>query len=355
MIRGLLVTLFLALIVGTGVTIFYIQKMANKPIGTPHQEPIIFELKQGQTYKQIIDELDNKNFLAHPMFLKLYGRYKKMGTLIRVGEYRIDPNINSKSFFEIISSGKSIGRKITVPEGYNIYEISRLFEDEGLMAKQDFINYVTNPSTVFNLLNKELPSLEGYLYPETYQITKYSTGQSVIKNMVDRFKSTVETLTKQIEDKKWTLHQIVTLASIIEKETGAHWERGLISSVFHNRLYKHMKLQTDPTILYAKALSSGVYEIKISKADLLNRHPYNTYQIYGLPPGPIANPGLDAIKSAILPETSNYFYFVSKNDGTHTFSADYADHNKAVSKFQRDNKARQGKSWRDLNKKADSP
>jgi len=162
----------------------------------------------------------------------------------------------------------------------------------------------------------------------------------------------------QIQDfpwaKNWGKRQIVTLASIIEKETGAPEERPLISSVFHNRLKRGMLLQTDPTIIYGKAMLTGKIEINITRADLSKATDYNTYVISGLPPGPIANPGKESLLAAVRPASSKYLYFVSHNDGTHQFSEDYQSHVKAVQKFQLDPKARQGKSWRDLNKRANN-
>ena len=145
-------------------------------------------------------------------------------------------------------------------------------------------------------------------------------------------------------------HDIVTLASVIEKETGAPQERGIISSVFHNRLNKGMRLQSDPTIIYGYWVVSGEPLKNIRKKDILNPTPYNTYTIRALPVGPIANPGREAIKAAMFPEQSEHLYFVSKNDGTHIFTSTYKDHQKAVRDFQLNRKAREGKSWRDLGK-----
>jgi len=152
------------------------------------------------------------------------------------------------------------------------------------------------------------------------------------------------------ELKKYNLspHQAVILASIVEKETGAPWERPLISSVFHNRLRKRIPLGTDPTIIYGLILD-GTYDGNIKRAHLVQKHPYNSRRNRGLPPTPIANPGRDSLEAAVHPKSTDYLYFVSKNDGTHFFSKTYAEHNKAVTTFQKNPKARSGKSWRNLN------
>ena len=170
--------------------------------------------------------------------------------------------------------------------------------------------------------------------------------------MVNKFKEVYEQVGVKSSLQGWSRHQIVTLASIVEKETGAPQERPLIAAVFHNRLRIGMMLQTDPTIIYGKAMETGSIEINITRADLTRQTEYNTYTFKGLPPGPIANPGREALLAAVRPATTKYLFFVSHNDGTHEFSEDYKAHQKAVQKYQLDPKAREGKSWRDLNKKA---
>ena len=195
-----------------------------------------------------------------------------------------------------------------------------------------------------------MKTLEGFLYPDTYHFNKTMTSEDMIHQMVHHAnqmwskadQSTAETL-------GMSRFQIITLASIIEKETGAPNERPMISSVFHNRLRKKMKLQSDPTTIYGMW---DRYRGKIHKSDLQEANPYNTYSVYGLPQGPIGNPGRDAITAALNPVNTDFLFFVSHNDGTHEFSRSLDDHNRAVRKFQLDPKAREGKSWRDLQKKA---
>ena len=193
-------------------------------------------------------------------------------------------------------------------------------------------------------------TVEGYLYPNTYSISKKTEAREIIKIMVKEFnKVFTEDYEKRALELRFTKDQIVVLASIIEKETGASSERPLISSVFHNRIKTNMKLQSDPTTIY------GVWETykgNLTKKDLNTYSPYNTYYNYGLPKGAIASPGKDAILAALYPESSNYLYFVSKNDGTHVFSSSYRDHNRAVFEYQKTRENRVGKSWRDY-KEAD--
>ena len=181
-------------------------------------------------------------------------------------------------------------------------------------------------------------SLEGYLYPETYKFSKAVGAKKIVKTLVDTFKERVQKpeLMQQAKAGKLTFHEIVTLASLIEKETGLGTERKLISSVFHNRLVKKMRLQTDPTVIYAMVNFDG----NIRKKDLSIDSPYNTYKHFGLPPGPIASPGLDSIRAAMEPDHSDFLYFVSRKDGSHQFSTNYKDHTRAIQKYQLSHRAR---------------
>jgi len=232
-----------------------------------------------------------------------------------------------------------------------MFEVAEIFEQAGLAPAREVMKTVTDKEFVKRQLGEPRDSLEGYLFPDTYSFTKYTDYHSVLAQMVNHFKAVYKDV--EAENKLgWSRHQIVTLASIIEKETGAPEERPVISAVFHNRMVKGMLLQTDPTIIYGKALQAGRIELNITRADLTRYTPYNTYVIKGLPPGPIANPGREALMASIHPAASDYLYFVSHNDGTHQFSVTYKEHAAAVQKFQLDPKAREGKSWRDLKKRA---
>ena len=192
-------------------------------------------------------------------------------------------------------------------------------------------------------LNIPGETLEGYLYPDTYLFTRNTPALEVLKIMVAQFRIKVKKL--DFSNTTLDLHSIITLASIVEKETGAKHERARIAGVFHNRLKKKMRLQSDPTTIY------GVYETfggNLRKSHLLQVTPYNTYKISGLPKGPISNPGLLSIKAALFPENHKHLFFVSKNDGTHIFTSTYKEHLKAVKFWQQTRRNRLGKSWRDL-------
>ncbi len=289
--------------------------------------------------KEVIGSVD-----VFVMWARLMGHDKKM----KSGEYGIAAGTSLHGLFEILMSGKSLGHRLIVPEGTNLYEVAQRLENIALCKKEDFIKLATNKKLIRDVLGENIDSLEGYLFPDTYFFTKVDGCKVIVKRMVGRF---LQKFKKVGSRPGWTRHQIVTLGAIIEKETGAGFERPQISSVFHNRLKKKMRLQTDPTVIYARLLRTGSYRLSISKADLQADHPYNTYRRGGLPPGPISNPGVEAMRAAINPAQSDYLYFVSKNDGTHVFSKNYKDHSSAVTSFQLDPKARAGKSWRDLYKR----
>ena len=193
----------------------------------------------------------------------------------------------------------------------------------------------------------EIPALklEGYLYPNTYDFNENTPAESVIKTMVREFHKKTQELDFSKSPSSLSKHEVVILASIVEKETGAKRERPIIAGVFHNRLKKKIRLQSDPTTIY------GIFENfngNLRKIHLQQKTPYNTYRINGLPHGPISNPGIDSIKAVLRPTKHNYLYFVSKNDGTHVFSSTYKEHLSAVTKHQKNRRNRMGKSWRNL-------
>jgi UPF0755 protein len=309
---------------------------------------VLFDVAPGASMSQIVSDLQNKGFVRNGNLFLMYARFRKMNSKLKVGEYALNKTMTPDQILSVLASGKSVTRNFTVAEGLNIYDIGDIFEKSGIGTKEEFYSLVHDKVFIKSLLNEDLESLEGYLFPETYKITKFENQKSIVTQMVKRFLTVWAKYDEMAKQKKWTRNQIVTFASIVEKETGAGFERPLVSSVFHNRLEQKIKLQTDPTVLYGMAVIKGHMPNNISKADLLTPTRYNSYTNFGLPPTPISNPGEDAIKATFLPATTKYFFFVSKNDGTHVFSENYAAHNAAVKAYQVNPKAREGKSWRDL-------
>ena len=314
----------------------------------PPKAPVAYLLPKGTSLRQLSLDLKKKEIIDNAFYFRLLARLTGQHKL-RSGEYLIEKHHTPSSLLTLFNSGKSITRPITVTEGMNMYEIAELFALKGYSSKENFLFLCKDQAFIQKLLGKRLPSLEGYLFPDTYVLDRWVHPKTLITQMVKRFLEVYKEVEKRsILPPHWKQNEVVTLASIIEKETGAPWERSLISSVFHNRLNRDMPLQTDPTVIYGVLHEEGIFLKNLKRVHLKQRTPYNTYTFKGLPPGPIANPGKEALLATLRPVKSNYFYFVSRNDGTHVFSKTYREHSKAVRRYQLNPKARRGKSWRNL-------
>lgn len=311
-----------------------------------------FEVPPGSSFTKVASELESEGLIKDAFRLKVLAKLMGFTSQVRVGEYDLSSNMTPLEILRIISSGKSKNRPFTVVEGANMFEIAETLSAAGYGSEEEFLKLFKDRSYIESRLGEKLESLEGYLFPETYYATKYSSAEQIRDILVDRFLA----VWKEIDSSSsaFTRHQIVTLASMVEKETGAPEERPVIASVFHNRLNKGMRLQSDPTILYGLLVETGNMKNNIRRADIKKATPYNTYTVNGLPKGPIANPGKEALEAAISPYFSEFLYFVSRNDGTHVFTKTYKEHAKAVREFQLNRKAREGKSWRDLNKRKEA-
>lgn len=300
----------------------------------PHSEKINLvnvEITPGMTLNKTSALLKERDLIGNSLSFQLLAYLQKKQGQIQTGEYELSASMPPKDILEIVTSGKTILHAITIPEGYRLTEIAVLLEEKDLVNAEDFIRQTQDKELI---QSAAIPanSLEGYLFPETYHFSKNTSARKIIQSMLDMYQEVVKKheLLKQASPVNLSFHEIVTLASLIEKETGVDEERKLISSVFHNRLKKKMLLQTDPTVIYAISNFDG----NIRKKDLSIDSPYNTYKYRGLPPGPIASPGLKSIIAALEPSESDYLYFVSRKDGSHQFSSNLQDHNRAVQKYQ---------------------
>jgi len=301
---------------------------ASRPMSDNTQSQV-FEVRSGMTLKQVSQELFRQNLIRSANAFQVIALIQDKEKLIKVGEYYISPSMLPAEILQRITSSKTVLHSITIPEGYRITEIANLLEEKDLADKNIFLQEAKNVELLEGIPTS---SLEGYLFPDTYHFGKRTTEAAIINKMVETFKERAlkQEFLKRAEDLGFSYHEIITLASLIEKETGKDSERKQISSVFHNRLKKNMLLQTDPTVIYVIDIFDG----NIRKRDLNIDSPYNTYRYKGLPPGPIANPGLKSIIAALYPATTSNLYFVSKQDGSHKFSATLNEHNRAVQKYQ---------------------
>ena len=339
------IILLIFLLMGLKISVYY---YLNQKIHL--QSSIVFEVKKGMGFNQVAMGLGQKNIIRYPILFSRLGQYYGYGSKLKYGEYRLSPGNTYKDILKKFVSGNNYQYEITFVEGDHQYKYAGQLQKKGLTTVKEFLKLSKNPKFIKSLLPKDpsslnRSSLEGYLFPDTYSFSKNDGARKIIKTMVGRFFEKVGKL--NFSKTSVSPHQVVILASIVEKETGAGFERPLISSVFHNRLKKKMKLQTDPTIIYGIMDKTGKEVNNIRKKDILNPTSYNTYVIKGLPPGPISNPGIESIKAVLNPKKTEYLYFVSKNDGTHVFSKTYKEHLRAVEKYQKNSEMRQGKSWRD--------
>lgn len=329
--------------------LFFGYQLFKAPVSQDKTE-IVFEVSPGSNLVHISNALQSKGLIRNSKSFQIYAKMRGLAAKFKVGEYSLNQNMTPDEIMSVIVSGKSITRNITVAEGLNLFDIAQIFEKNNVGTKEEFLKLTRDKLFIKSLLNEDLSSLEGYLFPETYKVTKFEGTKAVITQMVNRFLTVWNELEPQAKAMGWSRNQVVTFASIVEKETGATSERPLVSSVFHNRLQKKMRLQTDPTVLYGMALKQGQMPTNITKHDLLTPTSHNTYTNFGLPPTPIANPGKEAMLATLEPAKTSYLFFVSQNNGTHVFSENIQQHNKAVQAYQLNAAARANKSWRDLKK-----
>lgn len=246
------------------------------------------------------------------------------------GEYEFAPGISLLEVIRRIEQGKGLVNQVTIPEGYAARQIAELLQGKGLVDQKRFMALLQDRQ-LLQQYGVEGPSLEGYLFPDTYRLVKGMREEAIIGLMAQRFAEVFGSVERaRARALKMSMTEVVTIASLIEREAQADEERPLISAVFHNRLRLGMPLQSDPTVLYSLSRFSG----KLTKANLQAPSPYNTYLHRGLPPGPIASPGRASVMAALYPASSGYLYFVSKNDGTHVFSNTLREHGAMVRRYQ---------------------
>jgi len=304
-------------------------------------------IQKGRNPTSVLDELYQKKLISQPKAIQWLGRLTHQWGKMKAGEYQLDARLTPWQVIQTLTSGQSIEHSLTIREGQNLFEVARDLEYRGFFPSAEFIARCRSQDWLKRLkIQDEAPSIEGYLFPDTYRLTRVMELDDIIGLFVKRFEVAWKPEWNQRASALgFSQHQVITLASIIEKETGHGPERPQISAVFHNRLKKRMPLQSDPTTIY------GIWERwdgNLRRTDLQEKTPWNTYAISSLPVGPIGNPGIEGIRAALYPDTSDYLYFVSRNDGTHAFTRTYSEHLSEVRRFQLNSKAREGKSWRDL-------
>jgi UPF0755 protein len=330
--RGLILISALFFLVLCAFVVLYISYSLISPTGVDNKEEI-FIVKRGSGLKTVAAELDKRGLIKSKYLFMLWAVLKGGTRDIKAGEYSLKKSLPPVAIFHILASGMVKTHPVTIPEGLTAGQIGDILAKKNLVNKTEFMSLVWDKALVASY-HIDGPSLEGYLYPDTYVVSKDMRARVLIHLMVSRFWNVYSSLIRDQQGAAGGLSEprkIVTLASIVEKETALGEERPLIASVFLNRLKKRMRLESDPTVIYGLKDFDG----NLKRKDLRTSSPYNTYINYGLPPGPIANPGKESLMAVIKPTKTDYLYFVSKNDGSHHFSTTLKEHSKAVVKYQK--------------------
>ena len=285
-------------------------------------------LHPGYSTRRIASELKSAGIIRSADAFILW-HYLHRGRSLKAGEYLFEKDANTIEVHSRLVRGDVYVHTVVIPEGYNIFEIAQAIQDAGLGSSQDFLNVATTDTGWISDLAPEAKTLEGYLFPETYEFTRTQTMEEMAAAMVKQFRQVAREIGLSTDVEK-----TVTLASIIEKETAAPDERPTVSSVYYNRMEKRIPLQADPSVIYAELLQ-GRYSGALHHADMEFKSAYNTYTHPGLPPGPIGNPGRTSLEAALHPANTDYFYFVSNGNGHHRFAHNLEEHNRNVAAYRR--------------------
>jgi len=319
--------------VGLGVAAYQTIRWAEGPVIPAQERPPskIVVVPDGSTFQFIASLLERERLIKSHSAFVLLGKSQSVDRKVHAGEYELNPAMIPAEILAKLLSGQVVLHSFAIPEGLTLTQIADLISQQGVTDRAEFVR-LAKDRTFIASLGIKAETLEGYLYPNTYKFPRTVKAREVLVAMVGQLRQVVgPDLLARMQELKMTMHEVLTLASVIEKETGSGGERPEISAVFHNRLKKHIPLQSDPTVIYGLPAFDG----NLHKKDLSNPSPYNTYRVRGLPPGPIANPGILAIRATLYPSDSHSLYFVSRNDGTHQFSATLNEHNQAVEKYQK--------------------
>jgi UPF0755 protein len=327
--RALLVLLVVAL-AGGAASRYAFFLLLERP-GPPPPAPIRIDVAAGERFRTTATKLEAARLIPSALALTLWARFKGVDREIQHGAYQFAEPLSPIALVEKMRSGEAMMIHVLLPEGATVQDLAFTLERGSLGPAARFVALAHDPAFAHSLA-VEADGLEGYLFPDTYFFSPLDGAAKVLSAFVGRFHS-VFTAEMAAEAQKagFSVHQIVTLASVIEKETAREEERPLVSAVFRNRLRLGMPLQADPTVIYGIENFNG----NLTRRDLETHTPYNTYTEPGLPPGPIANPGRSALLAAIHPADVPYLYFVAREDGTHEFNTSLADHNRAVNRYQR--------------------
>ncbi len=336
-----LVTLFLLAVLACGGWVAW---QLYAPVTVPPNTFLL--LRSGYSSRRIAIELKKAGVIRNERVFWLWHALHRKRSL-KAGEYQFERQANLPQVYDRIARGDIYFHVVTIPEGYTMFDIAKAMEDAGLGSAADFLHIAETQTQLISDLAPQATSLEGYLFPNTYQFTRTQTLEEMAAAMVHQFRQVaqqiglnstrsgpISTNSEPNSIPNPDLARIVTMASIVEKETAVPEERPLVAGVYYNRLAEKMALDADPSVIYAELLA-GTYQGSLHHADLAVNSPYNTYRFPGLPPGPIGNPGRSSLAAALHPESTNFLYFVSDGNGHHRFAHNLEEHNRNVAAYRR--------------------
>jgi UPF0755 protein len=329
---GLLALLVIAAI-GAGAG--WLDSQISRPYRGHRPEKVFVDIPHGTSRWEIAGILRHDDVIRNRLAFGLLS-FWHIRAPMQAGEYYFDHPVTSREVFWQLAQGRIFVRTVTIPEGWTMFDIAAELDREGVCTREDFLAAAQDASLISDLA-PDVHNLEGFLFPSTYQFTRHTTCQQTVKRMVQNFRAVWESLNSPepaAPPVNLTPSQIVTLASLVERETPQKDERLLVAGVFYNRLKMGGPLQCDPTVAYALELLGHPVKIVHSK-DLEIDSPYNTYKNAGLPPGPIANPGEASLRAALVPSQTDYLFFVANDNGGHFFSKTLAEHNRNVARYRR--------------------
>ena len=287
-------------------------------------------IKKGEPLSHAANSLKEKNLIKNEKFFVLLAFLENKSNIIS-GKYKINSGMSTSDIIKKLSDGEIIRRKVTIPEGFNLYQIAERLEENEITDKVEFLKYSFDEEFLKSM-NLKHQSIEGLIFPDTYLFAESQEAKEIIMIMHKQYKNIISSIDfSNMKKFRLNTYEIINLASLIEEEAKVPKEREYISSVFHNRLKKNMKLGCDPTVRYAVKK----FKARLTYKDLKHDSPYNTYLYRGLPPTPICSPGKEAINAALHPVDSDYLYFVARNDGSHYFSKTAREHTRAVEFYQK--------------------
>jgi UPF0755 protein len=317
-----LIKLFLIVVLAVGGWVAW---LVHAPVTPPANTSLL--LHSGYSTRHIAAELKTAGVIRSEIAFRLWHLLHPKPSL-KAGEYRFERAATLPQVYERIARGDIYFHVVTIPEGYTMFDIAKAMEDAGLGSAADFLQVAETQTQLISDLAPEATSLEGYLFPNTYQFTRTESLEEMAAAMVHQFRTVAQEIGLNTD-----IPRVVTMASIVEKETAAPEERPLVASVYYNRLAQNMALDADPSVIYAE-LQTGTYQGSLHHADMAVNSPYNTYRFPGLPPGPIGNPGRSSLEAALHPDNSKFLYFVSDGNGHHRFARSLEEHNRNVAAYR---------------------